>query len=361
MQSFLQYRRFRATVEAQIAKDKAHLRGQSQHRSGDEELSNSSSVDDGSKVDLEKGDALGPPLEPSPPSHGVWPGDVNPNEYPPLPKDESHRVEQNQRPEEYQEAVEEKPEEDLEDDDDDDFELNQNVCHTLSRTTTQQSVGTALGVALTGIDVRTRTTKEGGEGNVFVVGYESESDPMDPHNWSLSKRIRCTLPLAGVGAVVGFASSIDSSAIPQAAKEFGVSEVAESLATALFLAGFGLGGLFAGPISETVGRNPVYIATLGLYMVFIMASALAPNLGSQLAFRFIAGVFGSTPLTCAGGSISDLYTPLERVWAFPVFANAAFTGPLLGPILGGFIAQSSTASWRWVEWSELKSKHRFVQ
>ena len=129
------------------------------------------------------------------------------------------------------------------------------------------------------------------------------------------------------------ASAIDSGVLPKAAEDFGVSEVVESMATGLFLIGFGAGALFAGPISETVGRNPVYIVTLFLYMIFVMASGLAPNIGAQLAFRFIAGFFGSTPLTCAGGSISDLWSPMERVFAFPIFANAAFTGPLLGPII----------------------------
>lgn len=88
-------------------------------------------------------------------------------------------------------------------------------------------------------------------------------------------------------------------------------------------------------------------------MIFIMASGLAPNIGAQLAFRFLAGFFGSTPLTCAGGSISDLWNPMERVFAFPMFANAAFTGPVLGPVLGGFIAQSNAVSWRWTEWTTL--------
>jgi MFS family permease len=95
-----------------------------------------------------------------------------------------------------------------------------------------------------------------------------------------------------------------------------------------------VGALFAGPFSETLGRNPVYITTLGLYMIFIMASGLAPNIGAQLAFRFLAGFFGSTPLVCAGGSISDLWNPMERVLAFPSFALAAFMGPLMGPVIG---------------------------
>ena len=226
----------------------------------------------------------------------------------------------------------------------------------MSRTSTvatRKTIGTALGTTLTGIDVRDRSTKEGGDGKVFVVGYESEKDIMNPHNWSTITRIGATVNIASIGWVVGFASSVDSAALTQASADFGVSEVTESLATGLFLIGFGVGALFAGPVSETIGRNPVYIATLSLYMIFIMASGLSPNIGAQLTFRFIAGLFGATPLTCAGGSISDLWSPMERVYAFPVFANAAFMGPIFGPVVGGFIGQSSRVSWRWTEWITL--------
>jgi len=59
--------------------------------------------------------------------------------------------------------------------------------------TAQRSIGTALGMTLTGIDVRRRRTKEGGgTGDVFVVGYEGERDDMNPHNWSRWTRIGAT-------------------------------------------------------------------------------------------------------------------------------------------------------------------------
>ena len=223
----------------------------------------------------------------------------------------------------------------------------------ITTTATKRSIGTALGTALTGIDVRDRSTKEGGQGKVFVVGYEGERDLMNPHNWSFASRLGATMNVAAIGWIVGFASSVDSGALTQASMDFGVSEVVESLATGIFLIGFGVGALFAGPISETVGRNPVYIVTLTLYMIFILASALAPSIGAQLAFRFIAGCFAATPLTCAGGSISDLWSPMERVYAFPIFANAAFMGPIFGPVVGGFVGESLLVSWRWTEWITL--------
>lgn len=231
---------------------------------------------------------------------------------------------------------------------------SQETHRPLSRVATARSIGTRLGVALTGIAVRDRRTNEGGTdaGKVFVVAFEGDKDPSKPHNWSTPRRLFATAMVALIGFVVGAAASIDSPATHRIAEEFDVGDVVGILATGLFLIGFGVGALFAGPLSETLGRNPVYIITLTIYMIFIMASGLAKNIQQQLVFRFLAGFFGSTPLTCAGGSISDLWTPMERVFAFPMFANAAFLGPVAGPILGGFIAQYAP-SWRWVEWTTL--------
>ncbi|THZ29081.1 MFS general substrate transporter [Aureobasidium pullulans] len=210
--------------------------------------------------------------------------------------------------------------------------------------------GTALGRILTGIKVRKREEHEGGEGNVFIVDYHGETDQMNPHNWGWGIRLWITFMVASIGFVVGVASSIDSVAIQPASQEFGISEVAESLATGLYLIGFGAGALFAGPFSETLGRNPIYIVTLAIYMAFLAGAGASQTYSQQFATRFFAGFFGSTPLTCAGGSLSDIWNASERTLMFPIFANAAFLGPILGPVIGGYIVQSSLISWRWTEW-----------
>jgi hypothetical protein len=117
----------------------------------------------------------------------------------------------------------------------------------LSTATTQETVGTRLGQALTGINVRSRRTNEGRHekgGKVFVVGYVDEKDPLNPHNWSILKRMSITFLVASIGLIVGFASSVDSAALQQARIEFGVSEVTESLATGIYLIGFGCGCVY---------------------------------------------------------------------------------------------------------------------
>jgi hypothetical protein len=85
-------------------------------------------------------------------------------------------------------------------------------------------------------------------------------------------------------------------------------------------------------------------------MIFIMGSALAPNIGAQLAFRFLAGIFGCPPLTCAGGTIADLWNPLEKTITFPMYAILSFGGPILAPVIASFIGQTGVLGWQWTAW-----------
>ncbi|KAK2759559.1 hypothetical protein FQN54_003038 [Arachnomyces sp. PD_36] len=211
-----------------------------------------------------------------------------------------------------------------------------------------------IGQAL-GVHIRRRTDGEGGNGTgkVFVVYYMGKDDVTDAHSWTWNKRMMATTIISAIGAVVGFASAIDSAALAQYSKEFGVGDIVGSLTTATYLIGFGFGSLFAGPVSEAMGRNPVYIVTLTIFMIWTMAAGLAPSIESQVIFRFLAGFFGSTPLVCAGGSIADMWSPLEQIYTFPIFAISSFMGPALGPVVGGYVGQSPHISWRWVEWITL--------
>jgi DHA1 family multidrug resistance protein-like MFS transporter len=68
--------------------------------------------------------------------------------------------------------------------------------------------------------------------------------------------------------------------------------------------------------------------------------------------RFFGGVFASAPLAIVGGALADFWGPVDRGVAVCVFASATFIGPILGPILGGFITQSYLG-WRWTAWITL--------
>ncbi|CAN8104660.1 unnamed protein product [Discula destructiva] len=240
------------------------------------------------------------------------------------------------------------------DTDTDDGEETGEALTSAPTATTQHTARAALGHSLTGIHARARHTHEGRKDDqVFVVGWTGPADPLLPRNWPLARRISCTLQISLIAAGVGAASGIDATVLPQAARSLGVSEVAESWATGLYLVGMGLGSLVAGPFSETFGRNAVYVGSMCVFMVWIMAAGLAPSFGAQITFRLLAGCSASTPLVCSGGSVSDMFDSLEKTWAFPLYAIAAFGGPMLGAVMGAYIGPSAVVDWRWTEWTML--------
>lgn len=239
-----------------------------------------------------------------------------------------------------------------EDDSEDDAN---DTAYRVATAATQYTARAALGHSLTGIHARARHTHEGQKGMpVFVVDWASSTDPLNPRNWPLARRVSCTLQISLIAAGVGAASGIDATVLPQAAASLGVSEVAESLATGLYLVGMGLGSLVAGPLSETFGRIKVYCGSMIVFMAWILGAGLAPNFGAQITFRLLAGCAASTPLVCSGGSVADMFDGVEKTWAFPLYAIAAFGGPMLGAVMGAYIGPSSVSGgWRWAEWTVL--------
>jgi DHA1 family multidrug resistance protein-like MFS transporter len=82
------------------------------------------------------------------------------------------------------------------------------------------------------------------------------------------------------------------------------------------------------PLSEIsqIGRMPVYIGTLIVFVVFQVPTALATNFGMLLAFRFLTGFFGSPILATGGATIADIYAPKYRAYAITIWGLFAVSG-----------------------------------
>lgn len=69
-----------------------------------------------------------------------------------------------------------------------------------------------------------------------------------------------------------------------------------------------------------------------LLTVFNAGAAGSKNIETLVILRFLAGAFGSSPLTNAGGVIADMFPASQRGLATSIFAAAPFLGPVIGPI-----------------------------
>ena len=111
----------------------------------------------------------------------------------------------------------------------------------------------------------------------------------NPRNWSQGKKFFVTFEICFLTFSVYIGSAIYTAGVLGVAKEFGVSRVAATLGLTLFVLGYATGPMLWSPMSEIpqVGRNPVYIITLFLFVVLQVPTALATNFGMLMAFRFI--------------------------------------------------------------------------
>jgi len=117
-----------------------------------------------------------------------------------------------------------------------------------------------------------------------------------------------------------------------------------------FIEGYGTGPLIFSPLSEIpqIGRNPIYIGTLIVFVFFQFGVVYAKNFAMLLLFRFFTGFFGSPVLATGGASISDMYSPRKKAYAISVWGIAAICGPVMGPLVGSFAAQFK--GWTWTIW-----------
>jgi MFS family permease len=166
---------------------------------------------------------------------------------------------------------------------------------------------------------------------------------------------------------MAFASSIHTAAVSSIAEDLNCSGTVAILGVSTYLIGFGTGPLIFAPLSEICGRNSIYRVTFLLFFLFNLGCALSPNIGALLTLRFLSGFFGSPAgmiasvtyicdslsspsdrtlaVTNSGGSLTDLWPPTHRSIPLALFTAASFLGPVLAPIVGGFLTQY--ASWRW--------------
>ncbi|KAK3073346.1 hypothetical protein LTR53_005142 [Teratosphaeriaceae sp. CCFEE 6253] len=185
-----------------------------------------------------------------------------------------------------------------------------------------------------------------------LVEFDGPDDPGNPLNWPVRKRIAITLSMGMMTFVVTFSSSIFATALAPVAAEFHIGETTATLGVALFLLGFVLGPICFGPASEVFGRRIPLFAGYAVFALFQIPVALATNVETIMLGRFIGGFAASAPLAVVGGALADIWGPLERAYAICVFAANAFSGPVAGPIVGGFVVESYLG-WRWTQWITL--------
>ncbi|KAJ8075596.1 hypothetical protein PM082_021226 [Marasmius tenuissimus] len=184
-------------------------------------------------------------------------------------------------------------------------------------------------------------------GDPYLVDWEGPNDPDNPRNWSTFKKgfVASCISLLTFSVYIG--SAIFTSSFPGIISHFGVSHTEAVLGLTLYVLAYGIGPMFLTPLQElpSLGRNPVYIIGLAIFVLFNIPIVEAKNNSTILAFRFLTGFVGSPALATGGASMADIFEGRKVPYMMGIWSLGAVAGPILGPVIGGFAAQAK--DWRW--------------
>ncbi|KAJ9233003.1 hypothetical protein DTO207G8_6343 [Paecilomyces variotii] len=185
-----------------------------------------------------------------------------------------------------------------------------------------------------------------------INGWDGPDDPTHPRNWPTVRKWIITVITSLMTFSVTFASSVFSTAETPTAEKFHVSHEVMVLGLSLFVLGYSFGPLLWGPLSEVCGRKFPLMLGVIVFCIFQIPVAVAQNVQTVIVCRFIGGIFACAPLAIVGASLSDIWDPVQRGIAACIYSGATFSGPVLGPIVGGFLVNSHLG-WRWTAWITL--------
>jgi DHA2 family multidrug resistance protein len=98
-------------------------------------------------------------------------------------------------------------------------------------------------------------------------------------------------------------------------------------------------------LTQRLGRKTFFVICVAAFTVSSVLCAYAWNLQAMLLFRIVQGLGGGGMVPVAQSILADAFPPEKRGQGFALFGVAVVAAPVVGPTLGGWLADNY--SWRW--------------
>lgn len=102
----------------------------------------------------------------------------------------------------------------------------------------------------------------------------------------------------------------------------------------------------SGFLAARFGRKRVLSIGIVGFVVSSILCGLAQSITQIVGFRLLQGFFGAALVPLSQSILLDIYTVEERGRAMAMFGVSVMVGPILGPVIGGWLTEN--LSWRWV-------------
>src|ERR1700679_796453 len=155
--------------------------------------------------------------------------------------------------------------------------------------------------------------------------------------------------IALVVALASFMEVLDTTianvALPYIAGGMGVSEDEASWVVTTYLVANAIILTASSFLSRMLGRKKFFLICLGIFTASSIMSGFAWSLQSLLMFRILQGFGGGGMVPVAQAILADAFPAEKRGQGFALFGVAVVVAPIVGPTLGGWLADN--IGWTW--------------
>jgi DHA1 family bicyclomycin/chloramphenicol resistance-like MFS transporter len=145
--------------------------------------------------------------------------------------------------------------------------------------------------------------------------------------------------VSGVGAL---STSIFLPSLAHMAEHFGTSYAVMQLAVSGYLLTTSVLQILVGSIADTLGRRPVMLGALSVFVLASLAAPFAPNVGVFLTLRMLQGV-AVAGIVLSRAVVRDLVGQNEAASRLGYITMGMALIPLVGPTIGGVLDEV----WGW--------------
>lgn len=133
--------------------------------------------------------------------------------------------------------------------------------------------------------------------------------------------------------------SIYLPSLPLIAADLSVTQVDVQLLVTLFLVGFGLSQLFYGPMSDAVGRRPIFLLGQGVYLIgTVVCVVFSDNMTALEVGRLLQGLGAGSASVLGRSVLRDSYDGAQLTKALSYISITASIMPIIAPVFGGWIS-----------------------
>ncbi len=147
-----------------------------------------------------------------------------------------------------------------------------------------------------------------------------------------------TLLLGALVTLASFATDMGLPVLAATARSLGVSPARAALSLSVFIAGFAVGPLVFGPLSDRFGRRPILLGGCAAFALFGSLGAFAQSIQALLLWRTLMGIGAGTVQVLVLASVRDLFTGREARTKQAYVNMAGGIAPIIAPTLGIFVA-----------------------